>query len=226
MRQLYGEASRHLAMLNLKDSLENDVDTTNLLQVALENVVFMFRKISEEEMVIADQLKDMLRKTREALGGNFDKVDPQFVSLYDELKRLFNKKNLDEVTQEEMKGNIAVLQKIFDKVSELNRKNNLLKAKYINDAKYARVHKRLLQQGGVSKRESEIHETLLDIKAKTDERVLLNTKLLDNEGFFSQTMMQLVVGAFDRIKVALEPETARFINALLLKEYVNEFQGT
>ena len=39
-------------------------------------------------------------------------------------------------------------------------------------------------------------------------------------------MMQLVVGAFDRIKVALEPETARFINALLLKEYVNEFQGT
>ena len=226
LNQLYGEASRHLAMLNLKDSLENDVDTTNLLHVALENVVFMFRKISEEEMVIADQLKDMLRKTREALGGNFDKVDPQFVSLYDELKRLFNKKNLDEVTQEEMKGNIAVLQKIFDKVSELNRKNNLLKAKYINDAKYARVHKRLLQQGGVSKRESEIHETLLDIKAKTDERVLLNTKLLDNEGFFSQTMMQLVVGAFDRIKVALEPETARFINALLLKEYVNEFQGT
>ena len=226
LNQLYGEASRHLAMLNLKDSLENDVDTTNLLQVALENVVFMFRKISEEEMVMADQLKDMLRKTREALGGNFDKVDPQFVSLYDELKRLFNKKNLDEVTQEEMKGNIAVLQKIFDKVSELNRKNNLLKAKYINDAKYARVHKRLLAQGGVSKRESEIHATLLDIKAKTDERVLLNTKLLDNEGFFSQTMMQLVVGAFDRIKVALEPETARFINALLLKEYVNEFQGT
>ena len=52
----------------------------------------MFRKVSEEEMVIADQLKDMLRKTREALGGNLDQNDPDFISLYDELKRLFDKK--------------------------------------------------------------------------------------------------------------------------------------
>jgi type I restriction enzyme R subunit len=51
----------------------------------------MFRKVSEEEMVIADQLKDMLRKTREALGGNFDKKDPSWISLYDELKSLFDK---------------------------------------------------------------------------------------------------------------------------------------
>ena len=48
----------------------------------------MFRKVSEEELIIADQLKDILRKTREALGGNFDQKDPEFVSLYDELKRL------------------------------------------------------------------------------------------------------------------------------------------
>ncbi len=76
---------------------------TNLLNVALENVLFMFRKVSEEELIIADQLKDILRKTREALGGNFDQKDPEFISLYDELKRLFDKKNLDEISQEEMK---------------------------------------------------------------------------------------------------------------------------
>ncbi|MEY3966162.1 MAG: hypothetical protein RL263_1331 [Bacteroidota bacterium] len=93
LNQLYNEAARHLDLLNLKANIENNVDTTNLLNVALENVLFMFRKISEEEMVIADQLKDMLRKTREALGGNFDQNDPQFVNLYDELKRLFDKKN-------------------------------------------------------------------------------------------------------------------------------------
>lgn len=222
---LYSEASRHLELLNLKESIQNNVDTTNLLNAALENVVFMFRKISEEEMVIADQLKDMLRKTREALGGNFDQTDPQFVSLYDELKRLFDKKNLDEVSQEEMKSNIVSLEQIYDKVNELNRKNNLLKAKYENDAKYARVHKRVMEKGSVSKRESEIHETLLDIKKKTDEKVLLNTKLLDNEGYFAQQLIQLVIGAFDKIKVALEPDSARFINGLLVREYVNEYQG-
>lgn len=225
LNELYGEASRHLELLNLKESIKNNVDTTNLLNAALENVIFMFRKISEEEMVIADQLKDMLRKTREALGGNFDQFDPQFVSLYDELKRLFDKKNLDEVSQEEMKNNIVSLEQIFDKVTELNRKNNLLKAKYENDAKYARVHKRVMEKGGISKRESEIHETLLDIKTRTDEKVLLNTKLLDNEGYFSQQLIQLVIGAFDKIKVALEPDSARFINGLLVREYVNEYQG-
>jgi type I restriction enzyme R subunit len=195
------------------------------LNAALENVVFMFRKISEEEMVIADRLKDMLRKTREALGGNFDQTDPQFVTLYEELKRLFDKKNLDEVTQEEMKSHIVSLEQIFEKVTELNRQNNLLRAKYENDAKYARVHKRVLEKGGISKRESEIHATLLEIKAKTDEKVLLNTKLLNNEGYFSQQLIQLVIGAFDKIKVALEPDSARFINGLLVKEYVNEYQG-
>ncbi|MBE3140034.1 MAG: hypothetical protein IMZ53_05565 [Thermoplasmata archaeon] len=225
LNQLYSETSRHLELLNLRESIKNNVDTTNLLNAALENVVFMFRKISEEEMVIADRLKDMLRKTREALSGNFDQTDPRFVSLYDELKRLFDKKNLDEVTQEEMKSNIVSLEQIFDKVNELNRINNLLKAKYENDAKYARVHKRIMEKGSITKRESEIHETLLDIKAKTDEKVLLNMRLLDNEGYFSQQLIQLVIGAFDKIKVTLEPESARFINNLLAREYVNEYQG-
>lgn len=225
LNQLYNEASRHLELLNLKESIENNVDTTNLLNSALENVIFMFRKISEEEMVIADKLKTMLRKTREALASNFDQTDAKFVSLYEELKRLFDKKNLDEVTQEEMKSNIASLEQIFDKVNELNRQNNLLKAKYENDVKYARVHKRMMEKGGITKRESEIHETLLDIKSRTDEKVLLNTKLLDNEGYFSQQLIQLVIGAFDSIKVALDPNSAKFINSLLVREYVNEYQG-
>ena len=225
LNQLLNETTRHLDLLNLKESIQNNVDTTNLLNAALENIVFMFRKVSEAELVIADQLKDMLRKTREALGSNFDQADPQFVSLYEELKRLFDQKNLDEVSQDEMKSNIISLEQIFAKINELNRKNNLLKAKYENDAKYARAHKRVLDRGGIFKRESDIHETLLDIKHRTDEKVLLNTRLLDNESYFSQQLNQLMIGSFDRIKVALEPDSVRFINGLLVREYVNEYQG-
>jgi type I restriction enzyme R subunit len=225
LKQLLDETTRHLDLLNLKESLQNNVDATNLLNAALENVVFMFRKVSEDELVIADRLKDMLRKTREALAGNFDQVDPHFVSLYDELKRLFDKKNLDEVSQDEMKTNIASLEQILEKVNELNRQNNLLKAKYDNDPKYTRVHKRLLEKGGISKRESELHETLLDIKRKTDEKVLLNTRLLDNEGYFAQELNRLLIGSFDKIRVPLTPDSTHFINRLLVKEYVSEYQG-
>jgi type I restriction enzyme R subunit len=225
LNQLYNETARHLELLNLKESVLNNVDTTNLLNVALENILFMFRKVSEEELVIADRLKDMLRKTREALGSNFDQNDPEFISLYDELKRLFDKKNLDEITQDEMKNNIGALQQVYDKVTELNRRNNLLKAKYENDAKYARMHKRILEKGGISKRESEICDTLLDIKNQTDDKVLINTKLLNNESYFEKLLMQLVMGSFDKTKIELDPESAKYINGCLVKEYMNEYQG-
>ena len=226
LNQLYNETARHLELLNLKESIQNNVDTTNLLNVALENVLFMFTKISEEELLIADQLKDMLRKTREALGGNFDQKDPEFISLYDELKRLFKKKNLDEITQEEMKHNIASLQQIFDKVTELNRKNNLLKAKYESDAKYARTHKRIMEQGTIPKKESEICNTLMDIKKQADEKVLINTKLLNNESYFEQLMIQMVIKGFEKTTIDLEPDTAKYINNCIVKEYINEYQGT
>jgi type I restriction enzyme R subunit len=225
LNQLYNETARHLELLNLKESVQNSVDTTNLLNVALENVLFMFRKVSEEEMVIADQLKDMLRKTREALGGNFDQTDPEFVTLYDELKRLFDKKNLDEITQDDMKQNIGSLQQIYDKVTELNRKNNLLKAKYENDAKYARMHKRIVEKGNISKRESEICETLMDIKKQVDDKVLLNTQMLNNESYFDKLMIQMVIGSFGKSKIDLDPESAKYINSCLVKEYINEYQG-
>ncbi|MCC7117984.1 MAG: type I restriction endonuclease subunit R [Anaerolineales bacterium] len=225
LRQMLDETARHLELLNLKESLQNDVDTTNLLNVALETVVFTFWKRSEEELVIADQLRDTLARTREAFNFNFDPKDPQFVNLYDELKRLFANRNLDEISQDEMKQNIGALEKIYQKVLELNRRNNLLRAKYENDAKYARLHKRIMEKGKISKRESEVREVLLDIKQKTDEKVLLNTNLLNNDGFFSGLVMQLLVNSFDRIKIPLEPDSAKFINNLLVREYVNEYQG-
>ena len=226
LNELYNETVRHLELLNLKESVQNNVDTTNLLNVALENVLFMFRKVSEEELIISGKLKDILRKTREALGDNFDQKDPEFTSLYNELKRLFDKKNLDEISQEEMKQNIDSLQQIYDRVVELNRKNNLLKAKYDSDTKYARVHKRLIEKGGITKQESNLYESLIEIKKQADERVLINNKLLNNESYFEQMMGQMVINSFENAKIQLDPESADYINKCVVKEYVNEFQGT
>ena len=226
LTQLYNETSRHIDLINLKDSVQTSNETTNLLNVALEDVLFMFRKVSEDELVIADKLKDTLKKTREALAANFDQKDPEFISLYEELKRLFDKKNLDEITQEEMTQNIGSLQAIFDKVAELNRRNNLLKAKYGNDSKFVRTHKRVMETGSVSKRESEVFETLMEIKAQADNKILINQRLLENESFFDQLMRKTVIDGFDKTSVKLDHESAKFINSLLVKEYLNEYHGT
>ena len=225
LNQLYNETAHHLDSINLKLSIQNNVDTTNLLNIALENVLFMFTKVSESELVIADELKNILRKTREALGSNFDQSDPEFISLYDELRRLFDKKNLDEVSQEEMTKNINSLQFIYDSVTELNRKNNLLKAKYESDAKYARMHKRIMERGNITKRESELCETLMDIKKQADEKVLVNSKMLNNESYFDGLMMQMVFKSFAKNNIELDAETGKYINNLLVKDYINEYLG-
>ena len=222
---LLTETENHLALLNQKESLETGADTTNLLNVALENIVFMFRKISEDEMVLADKFKDELRRTREALGGNFDPRDPEFTSLYEELRRLFAKGNMGEVTQEELKANMAAMQKIHDSITELNRRNDLLKAKYEHDEKYARVHKRIRERSASTGRESEIHEALMDLKREADETVLNNRLVLENENYFAGMLMPLVIRGFAKRHIRLDPDAAKFINACVVREYMDEFNG-
>jgi type I restriction enzyme R subunit len=222
------EANNHLALINTKEALENNVDTTNLLNVALEDVVFAFTKLKEEEMIIADKLKNTLQKTREMLGGNFDQHDPIFISLKEELERLFKKKNLSEVTQEEMEANIKELERIYDEAKELERKNQLLKAKYDNDAKYARLHKRLMEKDPLTDSESKLFEALQSLKKEVDAQILQNANMLENESFVERLIQRLVIGELKK-KFDLSSDELAFqtktINNLIVKEYMNEYYG-
>ncbi len=222
---LYREVSNHLNLLNLKDSVENSTTTENLLNAALEDVVFMFTKVGEEELVLADKLKNTLRQTREALAGNFDPADPKFISLKEELERLFKKKKLSEVSQEEMNANIERLNAIQEQARELNRQNEQLRAKYQGDAKYTRIHKRLVARG-IAAHERRIFEALNAVKKQADDQVLQNTQILDNESFFERTTMPMVIDQFKkRQHMDISLDDVRFINRLLIKEYVNEHNG-
>lgn len=221
---LYRETSNHLDLLNLKENIEQGSDTTNLLNVALEEIIFKFVKIGEEELVLADKLKNTLRQTREALASNFDQQDPKFISLREELERLFKKKNLSEVTQDEMNSNIGALDKIHQCVKELNRQNNQLREKYLGDAKYTRIHKRLLEQSTLSEAERKIFEALSGVKQDADQQVLQNTQLLDNENYFERMMMPHVIEQFmHKQNIKLNPDASKTINRLVIAEYLNEF---
>ena len=220
------DANSRLAMINAKEALENNVDTTNLLNIALEDVIFAFVKVKEEEMVLADQLKNILQKTREILGGNFDQKALEFISLKEELERLFKKKNLNEVTKEEMEHNIAALEKIYTQAKELERKNQLLRAKYDNDEKYARLHKRLMEKDPLTDSESKLFEALQGLKKEVDLHIIQNSKMLENESFIERMMMRLVIDQFkNKQHIPLDAATSKRINGMIVKEYMNEFYG-
>jgi type I restriction enzyme R subunit len=223
---LYNETDNHLNLINLKNTLENNTETNNLLNVALEDVLFTFRKVSEEEMVIADKLKNTLKKAREEMARNFDKNDKEFIGLYEELRRLFEKKNLDEITQEEMNRNIQSLEKIYEAIKELNRKNDLLKSKYDKDEKFARLHKRIKEGKNVNARESQIFEALSGVKKEADQKVLDNSQMIQNEEYFIRFMSPIVISNFDNHGIRLDNNSSEKINKYATAEYLHEFNNT
>ena len=137
-----------------------------------------------------------MQRTRESLGGNFDQKDPVFISLKEELERLFKKKNLNEVTKGEMEDNIKALEIIYSKSKEVERKNQLLKAKYDNDAKYARMHKRLMEKEPLTNSERKLFEVLHSLKHEVDAHILKNSKMLENEAFVDKMMRRLIINQF------------------------------
>lgn len=221
---LYRETTNRLNLLNLKENLEKGTDNTNLLNLALEDILFEFIKVGEEELQLADDYQKTLRRTREALSTNFDQDDPKFITLKEELERLFKKKNLSATTQEEMKANTEVLNKIYERVKILNREDNLLRQKYSGDKKYVRIHKRITEKNEISANERKIFEALNGVKHNTDEQILQNLQLLNNEGYFKQIIMPTVINQFmTQQQIKLNPATSRYINELVVKEYLKEF---
>lgn len=96
-----------------------------------------------------------------------------------------------------MNANIQSLEKIYEQITELNRRNNLLKVKYDNDEKYARLHKRILETKRVNARESIIFEALSDIKQQADQKVLDNARMIQNEDYFIKFMSPIVISNFE-----------------------------
>lgn len=220
LNRLLIEAQNRLDNLNFVENIGNEAATQNLLNTALEDIIFQFIKVGEEELKLADELKEQLRKTREALQGNFDQGDPEFVTLKEELERIFKKKNITETSQGEMVENLPLLRKIYDEAKDLNRKNALLKAKYNNDEKYVRIHKRLSEKSSLTVREIQLHRALMQVKSEVDNKLEGQEDFLSNEALFDRYLIKLVAQQFViNEKLDLDTDTRQNISNLISKEY-------
>lgn len=219
INKLYNEVANRIDIINLKENLEDSSDNTNLLNIALEKIQFTFKKIATHELHIADKFRSELERARKELERNFDKKDPQFITLFEELKRLFKKKNIEELTSEEMDEAIKELENIYKKTVDLNLKDQMLAKKYKNDYKYVRVHKRANEQNkNVFRSELTLNEVLLLIKDKIDNSILNNISILDNFDFFYEQTKRIILEIFEQ-KGIRDIELVRWFAKLLMEEY-------
>ncbi|WP_259367363.1 hypothetical protein [Cellulophaga baltica] len=104
--------------------------------------------------------------------------------------------------------------------------NQLVKAKYDYDAKYARIHKRLIEKDPLTDSERKLFEDLKGLKSAVDKEILQNAKLLENESYVEKMLMRLVVSQFKKEqKIAINTTDVSRINSSIVKEYMNEYKG-
>lgn len=216
------EVNNRISIINLKQNMQKSEDMTELLNTALNQVEFHFRKVSESEMVIADQFQDILEKTRRELERSLDPKDPEYVSLLDELKRIFKKKNIEELTADEMKEHIQDLERIRKAAAQQNLRNQMLCSKYGNDAKYMRTHKRLKASPPPIGADSVIFDVLMGVKAAVDQKVLKNQRMMDNHAFFSQEIMPSIIQSCRKSGVKPTLDQVKFIDQCISTEYFAE----
>ena len=230
LNSLLTEVNNRIALINQREALESDEDNSNIINMALEEIVFSFRKVSERELPLGlvDDYKEQVRKTREAMQQNFDHKDPVYITLYEELERLFKKKKLTVTpTPDELESDIKILRSIYDRISDQNRRDRMLGEKYQGDPKFARVHKRLTELNfpGWGNRMVGINQALLGIKQRTDENLLHQEALIKNEAYFKQGLMRLVFDNFRDVKLQLDATTTRQIGDIIAREYFEEYRS-
>ena len=103
--------------------------------------------------------------------------------------------------------------------------NNLIKAKYENDAKYARIHKRLMEKDPLTDSERKLFEVLCELKEEVDNQILQNAKILENESFVDKMIARLVIGEFKKQNIPLDLNKSKRVINLVTKEYMNEYYG-
>lgn len=224
-KRLLSEVENRIAKINQSEALKRGEDISSLLNEALEDSIFIFKKTGESQLdLAANSFKDALRKTREAMERSPDKKDPDWILLKDEIERLLRDKDWEEADAADIEAGTKILDGIYDRIAELNRIASLLAAKYEGDSKYVRLHHEFVRRG-LTPNEQKVFDILMEIKKNTDE-MLLNSNILDNnDAYFEGFIQQQVVRTFKANEIKLNPEVAKLVKSAIVKEYVNEREG-
>ena len=222
LHALSTEVNNRIALVNLKQNLQNSEDVSGLLNLAFDQIEFHFTKVSERELVIADKFQDILEKTRRELQRNLDPKDPEYITLLEELKRIFKKKNIEELTADEMTEHIRDLERIRKAAAQQNLRDQMLCAKYGGDAKYMRTHKRLKESPPPIGTDPVIFDILSGIKTTVDQKVLSNQHIMDNHAYFTNEIMPTIIQSCYSKGVQPTIDQVKFIDDCVSHEYFSE----
>ena len=221
--QLLNEVNNRISIINFKQNVESSEDMASVLNMALDQIDFQFRKVGEQELVIADAFRSSLEKTRrEIVEHCLDPKDPEYISLLDELKRVFKKKNIEELTADEMQQMMGELDDLRKRAEKHNRTDQMLAAKYGGDVKFMRTHKRIMGNPPPIADAITVHRILMKVKTQADEQISHNENVLDNQAFFIRSLQPFIIMACKEEGTKVSMPQVKFIDSCISQEYFEE----
>lgn len=192
------KAKRLLQMVNLRIETLNQQDLLNgtenmeaLIEASCSHLDIHFHKVSEGELALADGYYEKRNRTLGEFACNQDPKDPEYIALKDELRRVLENHDMREMSLDEMKMQDEQLTSIRQQMQRINAANQRLADKYDGDNRFMRLHKKLARNDQL-RSPSKLFSVLSGLKQVTDNTLLHNAHLLENEAVFQQLLRQSI----------------------------------
>ena len=216
------------------EATDRATDVSAIINEALAELEFSFRKRGEEELqIVYNDLRERFRRVREEFESNFDKKEDKFVSLSEEFRNYFKKRGFEPKTVADAKESIGYMDQVMARIREINRLNNMLRVKYSGDESFVRIHKRIREENDrrtippekpvISRNEREIAENLMAVKKMVDERLYWNVNVLQNEPVFNQDVLRDVSDRLYEMNIAASIADRKFIRDRIAAEYLGRY---
>lgn len=229
---LIKEVSHRIGRINLLTNTDHTADVSGIINVALDELEFEFKKgMSEELRIIVNDLRERAEKVQREFEANFDHREEKYVLLADEFRKYFREHGFSPKSTQEAKEAIDYMDAVMKKIREINRRNNTLKRKYKGDERFVRIHKRIEEENErrerpiISRQEYDIAEKLMQMKRTIDDKLYLNVNVLSNEEHFRRDVLANVSTTLINLAVNATLEERKFIRTLISDEYLNQFRA-
>lgn len=229
---LITEVTRRIDRINLLSNTDHKADVSGIINLALEELAFEFKKgIREELRIVINSLREQVEKLQNEFEANFDHKEEKYVLLSEEFRKYFREHRFSPKSAADAKEAVGYMETVMKKIREINRRNNKLKKTYKNDERFVRIHKRIEEENErrekpvISKRESEIADLLMMMKTSIDDKLYRNVHSIENENKFQQDVLAMVSTTLLDVGVQASIEERKFIRTLIADEYINQYHG-
>lgn len=232
--QLLSEVNHRIDRINLLEGMDHSDDVTGIINEALSQLEFSFRRKSQGELsFLFDDFREHYQRVKQEFEANFDHTEGKYVSLIDEFRAFFRKRGFAPQTVTEAKDALGYMDTVMAKIREINRLNNMLKRKYRDDEKFVRIHKRIREENAkrtippekpvISLKETEIMENLNLVKDMIDETIYYNVNILGNQPVFDQKVLRAVSVKLFEMKINASIPDRKFIQRQITEEYLASY---